>query len=57
MTLFQTAYVLLTIAGNSGKLFLRQTFLLSDPPDVPPNQFAHVHAQRSADYTLESYQL
>ncbi len=50
--LLQTADVLLTKARNFRKLFLRQTSFLSGLPDVPANQFAHVHAPRSADYIL-----
>jgi hypothetical protein len=56
-TLFQAADVLLAESRDVSKLLLRQTLFLSDSFDVLSNQFAHVHAQWSADYTLEVYQL
>lgn len=49
---FQATDILLAKAGDVGKLLLRQAFLLPDSPYIPPHQFAHVHAQRSADYIL-----
>ncbi len=56
-TLFQAANVLLAESRDVSKFLLRQTLFLSDSFDVLPNQLAHVHAQWSADYTLEVYQL
>lgn len=55
--LFEAADILLAEAGDFGELFLCQPFPLSDPPNVLPDQLAHVHAPRSADYALEVYQL
>ena len=49
---FKAAEILLTEARNFRKPLLRQTFLLSYPPDVLSDQSAHVHADRSADYIL-----
>jgi hypothetical protein len=57
VTLLKTADVLLAEARNLGKLLLRQAPPLSDSPNIPTDQSAHVHAQRSADYILEVYQL
>jgi hypothetical protein len=57
LPLFKATDVLLAKSQNIGKLFLRQTAFLSDSPDVSPDQFAHIHAQWSADYILEVYQL
>ncbi len=48
----EAADVLLTEPGNLSELLLSQTVLLPDPLNVPPHQLAHVHAPRSADYTL-----
>lgn len=46
LTLFEAANVLLAEPGNLGQLLLRQAFLLPDPPDVSPDQPAHVHAPK-----------
>jgi len=51
-SLLQAAYVLLAIARDFRKLLLGQVLLLPDPSDVVTNQFAHVHTQESANYTL-----
>ena len=48
--IFEATKVLLAEPRNLSKFLLRQTPLLPDPPHVLPNQSAHVHAQRSADY-------
>ena len=48
----QAADVLLAETGNLGELLLGQAVLLPDSLHIPPDQFAHVHAPRSADYTL-----
>lgn len=52
VALFEAANVLLTEARDLGKLLLRQPVFLSKSPDVPADQPAHIHARRSADYTL-----
>jgi hypothetical protein len=52
MALFKAANVLLTETRNLRKLLLSQTFSLSELLHIPSDQSAHVHAQRSADYTL-----
>jgi hypothetical protein len=44
VTLLKTADVLLAEARNLGKLLLRQAPHLSDSPDIPTDQSAHVHA-------------
>ena len=36
--LLEAAYVLLAEAGKFRQLLLRETLLLPDPPDVPPDQ-------------------
>jgi hypothetical protein len=51
-TLLQATDVLLAEPGNFGELLLRQSPFLPEPLDVLSNQSAHVHVQRSADYTL-----
>jgi hypothetical protein len=55
--LFEAADVLLTKARDVRELLLRQALLLSETLDVPPDQSAHIHTQRSADYILCVYQL
>jgi hypothetical protein len=55
--LFEAADVLLAEPGDVGEFLLGQPLLLSDPPHVPPDQPAHVHAPRSADHTPRVYQL
>jgi hypothetical protein len=57
VALFEAADVLLAEARNIGELLLRQAPFLSKSPNVPADQSAHIHAQRSADYILEVYQL
>lgn len=56
--LLEAAYVLLTEAGKVRQLLLGQTFLLPDSFNVPPDQFAHIHATevsglRSANLSTE----
>jgi hypothetical protein len=53
VTSLKATDVLLAKARNLGKLLLSQAPPLSDSPNIPTDQSAHVHAQRSADYTLE----
>jgi hypothetical protein len=50
--LLKATDVLLAEARDLSKLLLRQAFSLSYPPNVPSDQSAHVHAQKSADYIL-----
>jgi hypothetical protein len=50
MALFQTTNVLLAEPRNIGELLLRLPPFLPETPDVSPDQSAHVHAQKSADY-------
>jgi hypothetical protein len=57
VALFEAADVLLAEAGEVSKLLLRQAFFLSEPPNVPSDQSAHIHAQKSADYIIQVYQL
>jgi hypothetical protein len=52
VSLFKAADVLLTEARDVSKLLLRQPLFLPKSSDVPADQPAHIHAQRSADYTL-----
>jgi hypothetical protein len=54
---FKAAEVLLAETRNVRKLLLRQTFFPPDPLQVCPDQLAHIHARRSADYILRVYQL
>src|SRR5260221_4896612 len=51
-SLLKTADILLAEAGHLRKPLLSQALLLPDLPNVPPDQFAHVHALRSADSLL-----
>ena len=53
----EAADVLLAEARAISELFLREAFFLSKSPNVPADQSAHIHAQTSADYILEVYQL
>ena len=55
--LLQAADVLLAEAGDLGELLLGQALLAPDPPDIPPDQLAHVHAPRGADNDRLIYQL
>ena len=55
--LFEAANVLLAKARALCELLLSQALFLSQPPNIPANQSAHIHAQTSADHTLEVYQL
>jgi hypothetical protein len=50
VALFQTTNVLLAEPRNIGELLLCQALFLSEPPHVSPDQPAHIHAQKSADY-------
>ena len=50
--LFQAADVLLAEAGNLRELLLGQALSQPDAPNIPPHQLAHVHALKSAVYTL-----
>ena len=52
LALFETTNVLLAEPGNIGELLLCQAPFLPEPPDVPPDQPAHIHAQKSAGYVL-----
>jgi hypothetical protein len=49
---FQIADVLLAVARQFCKALLREHFLEPDAPNISPDQFAHVHARRSAGYIL-----
>jgi hypothetical protein len=57
LPLLQATEILLAEARNLGELFLSQPSFLPHPPDVLSDQPAHVHVQRSANYTPEVYQL
>jgi hypothetical protein len=57
MALFQTTNVLLAEPTDTGELLLGQALFLPEAPNVPPDQPAHIHAQKSADYIIQVYQL
>ena len=48
----EPADILLAEAGALGELLLRQAFLLPHSSYISPDQLAHVHAPRSAEYIL-----
>ena len=50
--LLEAADVLLTKARDIREPLLRQALLLSETLDVSPDQSAHIHTQRSADYII-----
>jgi len=50
--ILQAADVLLTEARYVGELLLREPSLVPNPSDVLSNQCPHVHAVRSAGYTI-----
>lgn len=51
-TIFKAADVLLAEAGNLRELFLGQPFFQPNASNVLPDQLAHIHAPRSADYAF-----
>ena len=52
-TFFEPADVLLAKSRELSELFLGQPLLLPDSPNIPPDQFAHVHAREvSGSHTL-----
>jgi hypothetical protein len=57
VSLFKAADVLLTEPRYFGEFLLSKALFLSQPPNIPANQSAHIHAQRSTDYILKVYQL
>jgi len=50
--IFEAANVLLAKARYFRKPFLRQAISAPNSPHVPANEFPHVHAGRSSDYTI-----
>jgi hypothetical protein len=54
---FKAAEILLAESGARFDLLLRQPLCPAQSREIPTNQFAHIHTQQVAIYTLQVYKL
>lgn len=53
----EIAEILLRESGDLGEPLLGEAFLLPKPPEIPPDQPAHIHARKLPLYTLSGLSL